>query len=221
MTPAAPDAVARRKLYLGCAAAGIFPYLVNGYVNSKIAAWPALYWSFEVVCWIVIPAAVFAFLARRGLRAADLGLHTRIFGRDSVGLVVLACLVLCPIDAVGYAKVYGYFRTILPDEGMFKYQSVMPEDGAARALAALYFALSAGIVEELYFRGLLFKALASTPLYLVLSPLLFAAIHWESGPANAAGAYVFGLFSAAVFVAIRNLWPLIAGHIFTDYIWFG
>jgi membrane protease YdiL (CAAX protease family) len=226
MTAAAPADVARRNLYLGCAAAGISPYLINGYVNSKIAAWPALYWSFEVLCWIVIPAAVFAVLVRRdGLRAADLGLHGRIFRRHSVGLVVVACMILCPIDAVGYAGVYGYFRTILPDEGLFKYHSMVPEGGAARLLTTLYFALSAGIVEELYFRGLLFKAASffpgSSALYLLLSPLLFAAIHWESGPANAAAAYTFGLFSAAVFLMIRNLWPLIAGHIYTDYAWFG
>jgi hypothetical protein len=214
------------RLYVACAALGIFPYLINGYINSKIAAWPALYWTFEVVCWVVIPGAVFAVLVRRGgLRAADLGLHGRIFGRDSVGLVILACLVLCPLEAVGYGHVYGYFRTFLPDEGVFKYQTMIPDGGARRELIALWFALTAGIVEELYFRGLLFRVAGFFPapraLFLALSPLLFAAIHWESGPANAAGAYVFGVFSAAAFLILRNLWPLIAGHIFTDYIWFG
>ena len=90
---------------------------------------------------------------------------------------------------------------------------------------AVYFALTAGIVEELYFRGLLLKACSYTayavPLYLAASPILFALIHWESGAASTASCYVFGMFYAVTFVVIRNLWPLIVGHVYTDFVWFG
>jgi len=223
---AAPGAGSRRNLYLACAATGISPYLVNGYVNSKVAAWPALYWTLEALFWIAIPAALFFVLVRRGgLRAADLGLHGRIFGRDSVALVIVACLIFCPLDYAVYSRAYEYFRTVLPAEGLFHYQSMIPQSGAGRLLAALYFALTAGIVEELYFRGLLYRIAAferwPATLYLALSPLLFAAIHWENGAASVAGAYVFGLLAASAFLVMRNLWPLIAGHIYTDYVWFG
>jgi membrane protease YdiL (CAAX protease family) len=55
-------------------------------------------------------------------------------------------------------------------------------------------------------------------LYLLVSPILFAAIHWESGWANTGAAYVYGLFAAVAYLAMRNIWPLIVGHFYTDYV---
>jgi membrane protease YdiL (CAAX protease family) len=216
----------RRNLYAACIAAGTFPYLINGYINARIASSPALYWTFELLCWLAVPAVVLVVLVRRaGLRFSEIGLNGRIFGRYSVGLVILMCLVMCLLCAWVYHLALGLSRALLPDNPLFEYQSIVPQSGAAHTLAALYLALSAGIVEEIYFRGLLHKlagwAARPVPAYLTLSPLLFASIHWETGWAGTAAAYVFGLFTALAFLLTRNLWPLIAGHFYTDYSLYG
>lgn len=205
---------------------GIAPYLINGYINSKIVSWPPAYWAFELLIWVLIPAVILVTAVRHaGLKLTDLGFSRTIFGKRSVALILVVAFLFCPIDYMVYANAIGYTRNVLPHEGIFQYHSVVPHSCAMRTLIALYFALTAGFVEEVYFRGFLFKALsfapAQIPLFLLLSPLLFAAIHWESGMANTAAAYISGLFSAVAFILMRNIWPLIAGHIYTDYAWFG
>jgi membrane protease YdiL (CAAX protease family) len=204
--------------------AGIAPLLFNGYVNASIAQWPAVYWSFEFACWIVVPILVLGTLYRScGLRPSHIGLNGTIFGRRSMGLVILTCVVLSPLTLWIYKNSLNYFATFLPNEGLFQYSSIVPPGGPVRTLVVIYLATTAGVVEEVFFRGLLYNVSAFlssrvVPLFLIVSPLLFAAIHWESGPANTAAAYLVGLFAAAVYVVMRNLWPLIAAHIYTDYV---
>ena len=81
------------------------------------------------------------------------------------------------------------------------------------------------IIEEFLFRGLLHRAFSGFPyssvLFLVVSPLLFALVHWEDGLANLASTYIVGVFMAIAYLGFRNLWPLVIGHIFTDLVWFG
>lgn len=149
---------------------------------------------------------------------SDIGIHSRIRGRGSIGLVVLIAVVLCPVYYLVHSSALRFFGTLLPASALF------PESGFGRILVAAYFAITAGIVEEIYFRGLAFRACEmlpfSVPLYLGLSPLLFALIHWESGAANTAATYVVGILAAATYVLLRNLWPLIVAHAYTDYAWF-
>jgi len=178
----------------------------------------------ELIYWVVLPSIVFAGLAQYcGLRISELGLHSRIQGTQSVGFLIFISLLLCPVDYMIYSWALHAFQMVLPYSGMFQYHEVLPADGIRRTLATLYFAATAGVIEELYFRGLIYRACSSfrypVAAYLLASPLLFALIHWESGAANTAACYVLGMFSAAVFLAFRNLWPLIVGHFFTDYVW--
>lgn len=205
---------------------GIFPFFINGYVNALLAPLPVAYWAFEVSYWVVLPAILLTLAVRRqGLRLADIGLDTRVFGKRDVLLLGLLCVAFCPLDLFVYKHTYEYFRTVFTGPAFFEYESIVPKvNGWQRTLVAAYFALTAGVVEEVYFRGLLHKAVQHRPdaggLYLVWSPLLFALIHWEGGFANVSTTYVFGLFAAAAFLAMRNLWPLIIGHIYTDYVLF-
>jgi len=213
------------KLYSILIGIGIFPFLINGYINSVIYSYPFWYWSFELLSWVILPATVMTVAIRfGGLRAADIGLSLNVRGRRAVVLLLLICVVIGPVELYLYESAHTYFKHLFPGKAFFEYESLVPASGIARFLVSLYFSLSAGIVEELYFRGLMFKAAGyfaqPVPVYLIVSPLLFALIHWEGGLANVAATLVFGIATAAVFVAIRNLWPLIIGHIYTDYFWF-
>ena len=218
--------VPQGNFYVWLIGIGIFPFFINGYVNALLAPVPAAYWAFEVSYWVVLPAILMTVAVRRhGLSMADIGLDTRAFGKRNVLLLVLLCVAFCPVDLFVYKHTYEYLRTVFTGPAFFQYESIVPKaDGWPRMGVAIYFALTAGVVEEVYFRGLFHMAVRgradATGIYLVWSPLLFAIIHWEGGLANVFTTYLFGLFAAAIFLVVRNLWPLIFGHIYTDYVLF-
>lgn len=219
------EVAAQRNFYLLLFAIGILPFFVNGVVNPFIFQRPALYWSFEITTWVLLPVLVFSLATRiGGLRLAELGLHARIRERRNAGLLLLLCVLAGPIFLFIYSNSLEFFRRFVPGEALFSYASVVPEQGLYRAIVALYLGVSAGVVEELYYRGFFFRIsqLFHRPLavYLVTSPVLFALTHWEGTPAGVPAAFVVGLFACLLFVTIRNLWPLMIGHVFTDYFWY-
>ena len=162
------SSLSRPRIYWAFLVVGILPFYFNGYVNARIATQSIAYWSFELFCWVLLPLAVFGALVRLGyLRMADIGLHGRIAGRPSVAFIILISVLLCAADYLVHTGAFNYFRTVLPGDGLFQYQSVLPPPGTSRTLVALYFALTAGIVEELYFRGL---ALRAARRYLTATP---------------------------------------------------
>jgi membrane protease YdiL (CAAX protease family) len=216
-----------RNRLLVLALCGIAPFMVNGLVNSKIADDALLYWGFEMLTWIVIPASILYLVIRTpGVRFADLGYHGDIRGERNIGLLLLACAIFAPLCYGVYSYSYDFFSELLTDpEGFFQYDSIVPESGFLYYVVIIYFGLSAGLVEEFLFRGLLYRAFSgfrhSLALFLVISPILFSLVHWEDGLANLASTYIVGVFMAIAYLGLRNLWPLVIGHIFTDLIWFG
>ena len=208
------------------AAIGITPFLLNGVVNSLIYHNALWYWSFELLTWIVIPGVVFYRVMRTpGLRLADLGYHGAIRTRRHPALLALTCALFAPLCYVVYTRSFAFLEPLFPAQPWFQYESVVPESGMLYLLVVAYFALSAGLVEEFLFRGLLYRALAECRdaawLFLLISPLLFALIHWEDGVANLLATYVVGVFMALAYLGLRNIWPLVVGHVFTDLLWFG
>ena len=215
----------RNRLLL-LALCGIAPFLVNGLVNAAIHQNALLYWCFEILTWVVIPSTVLCLLTRTpGFRLSDLGFHGTICGQHKTGLVVLSCVLFAPLVYWVYATSYDYFSGLFPAGDSFDYDAVVPLSGIFYFAVVVYFGLSAGLVEEFLFRGLLHRALSGFPyspvLFLVVSPLLFGLVHWEDGLANLASTYVVGVFMAIAYLGFRNLWPLVIGHIFTDLVWFG
>jgi membrane protease YdiL (CAAX protease family) len=219
-----PDSSNRRLFALFGIA--VSPYLINGYINSLIADNPIHYWTFELVTWVVLPALVFTIARNRyGITLQELGFTAALFGKSRVPLLLGLCVAFSALDWYAYSSLHRYFSQLLPHEGIFHYSSVVPETGIWKILTAVYFAISAGFVEEAIYRGFAFRIMhrvnSSVLPFLVFSPLIFAAVHWESGLANVAASYVLGLIAAVAYVWLRNLWPLVVGHVFTDYVWFG
>lgn len=217
-------AVARHRYLLLCLA-GVFPFFINGPINAIIYHNPYLYWGFELSIWVVAPLLILLAVSRTaGFRLTDLGFHACMMNYRNAAMVFILCLAFAPICYWLYASTFGLFYSLFPEGGFFQYQSVIPADGLPRLAVILYFALSAGLVEEFLFRGLLYRAAQDftrpTLFYLLVSPLLFSLVHWESGIANLFATYVFGIFMAVSYLGFRNLWPLIAGHVYTDLIWF-
>jgi membrane protease YdiL (CAAX protease family) len=92
-----------------------------------------------------------------------------------------------------------------------------------RLAMATYLSMSAGIIEELVFRGFLFYLLRnqfSTVWICVLSSLLFSLFHIGSGISSIAQALVFGALITGWFVYTRNLWSVMIAHGSADVIAF-
>ena len=200
--------------------------MVNGLVNSVIAHNALFYWGFEMLTWIVIPSIILLLVIRtEGLGFSDFGYHGAIRGRRNIGLLIFVCAVFSPLCYGVDFYSYEYFSALFPGQGFFQYKSIVPESGILYFAVTIYLGLSAGLVEEFLFRGLLYRAFSgfrhSLALFLVILPILFSLVHWENGLAKLASTYIVGIFMAIAYLGLRNLWPLVAGHIFTDLIWFG
>lgn len=204
---------------------GIAPFLINGYVNSKIHESFVLYWSFEVLTWIIVPLIV-VFLTTRivGFEFRQLGFHTSICGYQNSAVLVTICLLSGPICYWIYTNIVNSVVTLDLPAGIFVYETIIPDSKFLKYLVVTYFALSAGLVEEFLMRGMLFRAFKnlsnSSVIFLAISPVVFSLVHWEGGLGAIISTYVFGLFMAVAFLLLRNIWPLIVGHIYTNILWF-
>lgn len=202
----------------------ISPLMINGYINAHIYQNPLLYWLFELFSWVGVPLVVW-FIARQhlGITANDIGITNTIFEQKSIFLILLFSAILAPTIFLVYKQSYLFFEGLFSFEPLFEYETMIPQSGILKFIIALYFSISAGLVEEFY-RALVHKLSTyyahPQSIFVILSPIIFALPHWEDGMGNLCATYVVGLFLALIFLVSKNLIPLILGHIYTDMLWF-
>ena len=85
-------------------------------------------------------------------------------------------------------------------------------------LEFLVYGFMVGVVEEIFFRGLLYRALRRTysaPWAVFLSAIPFTAFHIELilNPLNTITIFIFGVFAAMLFERTRSLNPCIGCHV--------
>jgi membrane protease YdiL (CAAX protease family) len=218
----------RRAGILTIVLVGITPLELNGLYNGYLSQFPAWYWLVETFTWILLPSLLLWMGMRSGwFSTDDIGLHTRICGRRNIWLFVVTLIGLSWLVAELSLWSNLLARAIFPvNYGKldFEYTDVIPAGGLGRFLALTHLALTAGIVEELYFRGLVRLLFSNGAIgnlgFIVCSSVLFASIHWEGGVWVLTEALLFGLSTAVIYSITGNLWPLIIGHAWADYFWF-
>ena len=210
---------------------GILPCYFNGFYNPILARNPTGYWIVEALTWIVMPLIAVAAITRSGSTTLNqLGFHTRCRGVQNPWLLIALCVAVpvLMVWADGHFLALGF--VVFPDNPgalPFEYTQVLPprgpQTGFYRLAAILYMGLSAGFVEEFYFRGLLRTIFGSgrwrSIAFVIGSSLLFAGAHWEGGAAKLVYAGCWGLMLAMLYVSIDNLWPLIVAHVIVDCGW--
>ncbi len=208
---------------------GISPFYLNGFYNHALAKDVTMFWLVEIASWIALPVLCLFLFKRfneQGLR--HLGYNSNVFNRQSLGLLVFTTVIFTVAFSTLYETLWDAGSAVFPDSkpfSNFDYSSMIPppgpQTGWLRLAAICYFAMTAGIVEEFYYRAVLRKAFGesrtSTVLFVLSSSVLFAGAHWEGGPATLIATFLSGLIFGTVFVATKNIWPCTIAHVWIDF----
>ncbi len=203
--------------------------LLDGFYKAALYRWsPVAFWWADVAKFVVIPGVVLYYLARAGgVRPRDYGLAAPATPseRDAMlGNALLATLLLVPT----YLLAQEWIGRLWPAATViqFAYETALPQQRFLRELAVAYYALSAGLVEEIVFRGLpwacfeRFRGRHVRAVYVLVTAILFGLAHWENGAPDVLSATAFGLGAAALYLKLGTLWPIIVAHVLTDLIAF-
>jgi membrane protease YdiL (CAAX protease family) len=207
---------------------GSLPLLLNGLYNNYLSYVPILYWMVEILTWICLPIILYYYGYKKALFTnREIGFHKLIRTKDSWLLFIIVTFVT--------AVILNHFDNILRiisfhlfpinyGAGEFNYKNLVPNAGILKFIVTIYFSLSAGIVEEFYYRGLMSKLFnktkASYLLYIIISSLVWAVLHWEAGIRDMFAFFFLGISLATLYKLYGNIWPLILSHILIGYKWF-
>jgi membrane protease YdiL (CAAX protease family) len=220
-----PDRAAQRThtCALTLSAPFLLVNLLDGFTKPALAQLPRLFWTYDVTKWVLLPAVtLFAMRVWCGTRQADFGLHGPAPHWSLAQLSGFT--VLFTALAMSYFGFQLLGARFLPAGGTFDLVALLPE-GAARLAAVLYLCVTAAVVEELFYRGVLREAMAPAGAglgratgYVVVSSTLFGVSHFEGGAVEIFATGLYGVVAALFALRVRNLWPLIVGHFATDFV---
>lgn len=243
--PGSPDYVRQTGRLL---LALLLPYytlaIVDGLFLPELVRNTGAFVVYDLVKFIVLPGMMLWFLHRRlQLGFAELCLIGRGSAYRGGELAVLTFwwagflyvvfllgepLVMIPLGLL-LAPLHWLLSLIveLPDfdlafSSQFRYGVALPDHAVLHALVALLFSATAGVIEEVLFRGL-FRQMISALLgpnavktYIFGSALLFGLAHWEQGSEGLYRATAFGLAAAVLYLKLGDLRPLILAHALID-----
>ena len=223
---------AQHKAGYHCILLGVSPYLVlailNGfYLPPLFAASPVAFWIIQVMQYWLLPLAILClFYTKLGIAPGDYGLSAATPGYpawEMLGAGIFSALLLVIVSTLFWVAGAAFFGH---EDFRFSFNEVVP-DGKLRPLVVLYLACTAGFVEEVMFRGVVWRAFVEMPFkrykmpaYVVVSSLVFALVHWEQAAAGMVSSFGFGLVAAMLYLRLRNLWPMIAAHTLVDVYYF-
>ena len=216
----------------------VFPSIALGLLNTY---WteplhnfsPTLFWAVDISQWLLVPFLVWLLVLRPNkITLAEIGFrspqnHRKLlesFGGEefALALFVLA-FVYFFVDRVATALVWAHLGL----EPGFGYGAVAQSSDHYRYVAALYFGITAAVIEEVVFRGLPWLYLskngaggARKVVYVVITATVFAVTHSEQGLAGVISSGFFGVAAALIFLRTRNLYPVVASHFVIDVVSF-
>lgn len=216
--------LSRADLILISFAPLVLVFALDGYFRRPLYSYSlALYWIFDFFKFVVVPAGALVWLARRvRVVPSQYGMR-RPAEHESwlhfIGLVAFLAFVLYLLYYVAFVASWIALR---PPESTPFYKSIVP-DGLLRVPTALYLAVTAGLVEEVFFRALPLTYLSErfptrVPVagYVLTTSLLFGVAHSGNGDHDVIATFIFGLFAAFFYLKLRDVWPLVGAHALID-----
>lgn len=179
-----------------------------------------LFWVVDGAQWIVLPAVLLGLLARKAaLRPQHYGLAPpeKNFGP----LVGRGFMVFVTAGLVFLVARNLSWRVFGPSPGSFQLTQFFPQ-GLAGVALQIYAAVSAGLVESIFFIGLpwvWYSSASQRPsevLFTLAVSAIFALAHWEHGRHGVIAAYCAHCVMCRWFLHWRTLWPVVLGHTLID-----
>lgn len=181
-----------------------------------------LLWVLDVVFYMLVPCATLVVLYKKGLLDFLKPALTLPKGK-SLPLTILGAAALAFVTHMVFTRgIDPWFMSGGCCRQCLGYP--LPLDALAALLVAVYAPLSAGILEEIIFRGVLIDLLkkytARPAVILLSSAALFAGIHWCGGSGKLMATFVIGLIPSLIYLRTGNLWLPIIWHVLHDAVVF-
>jgi uncharacterized protein len=214
----------RKKALLAFAALS-WPFYLNDFYLIFLSGRPravGLLWILDVIFYTLVPCITLAVLYKKG--RLD-------FLKPALALPKKEALLATVLCAVALACLTHYVFTLGLDKVLMAWGCCrqcqgypLPPGALAALLVTIYAPLSAGILEEVIFRGVLIdllKKYTARPFILIVaSAAIFAAIHWCGGSGKLAATFLTGLIPAAIYLRTGSLWLPMLWHILHDAVVF-
>jgi hypothetical protein len=210
-----------------------FPFvamaLLNGiYLESLYRSSIVCFWIVDGIQFLVVPGlAVFFLVKAASIFPRDYGFKS--FGPSVSAVKILGLyLFMCVVFWLAYFPIVkAAYHFFWPYAGGFGYSLLVPESFLFKIGVVFYLSGTAALVEEAVFRGLpwLYFSMVHPNrrpilVYILLTSILFSAIHYEQGPHGMIATFFLGVVSSLLYVKIQNLWPFVIGHFIMDLISF-
>lgn len=194
---------------------------LNGFYLPVVGRGGALlFWAVDGVQWIVLPAVMLGLLAHSAaLRPQHYGLalpEKNLWPLAGQGLMVFVTAGLVFLVARNLS-----WRVLGPSPGSFQLAQFFPQ-GLAGAAVRIYAAVSAGLVESIFFIGLpwlWYSSASQRPSELqftIAVSAIFALAHWEHGRHGVIAAFFAHGVMCRWFLRWKTLWPVVLGHTLID-----
>jgi membrane protease YdiL (CAAX protease family) len=199
------------------------PLLLNDFYMLIIAE-DAFYWHFalDLLFYIGLQSLV-VYLAWRWkwFTWRSAGLTTEKIWKQTLQgvLLFLAVFLLATLLEILRQFITTHFSWDIPAGGHVTHP---PWNAILSILYILYLSVSAGLYEELIYRGLVISQLRLVTSHdsfsIVLSSLIFALIHWSLGITIVTLAFIVGLFWGSIYIKNGRLLPLMIAHFLFDFV---
>ena len=194
---------------------------LNGFYLPALRSRGApIFWAVDGLQWIVLPALLLGLLAHKAaLRPTHYGLvplGKNLWPLAGQGLMVFVTAGLAFLVARNLS-----WRVLGPSPGSFQWVHLFPQ-GLAGAAVQIYAAVSAGLVESIFFIGLPWLLYASARQhpserrFTLCVSTIFALAHWEHGRHGVIAAFFAHGVMCRWFLHWRTLWPVVLGHTMID-----
>ena len=202
--------------------------IADVYLSEKIGVLES--WASQLLSNVAVPFCILCFFHRtKQIDFFDYGVSSKT--GDYAYLEFVGAVAFCVAAWYITWTAFWFIGKLVADSypmlsSIYITKKLIPEDSIWRLIATIYFALTSGIFEEIYYRGLpkvIAEQLGSANwkiYYVILSSIAFGAIHWGRGFPMAMANFGVGLVTAILYLQIRDLRPLIGAHVVIDLIAF-
>jgi membrane protease YdiL (CAAX protease family) len=175
-----------------------------------------LLWILDILFYFMIPVATIIWLESKGKISLSAYGLTKLPHPNSIIKGITLCLTLIIVFKFYLGPI---INGLMP--GKLFYGYIFPESQPFRFIIILYASLSAGVLEEIVYRGVvtteLRKHIQSKLLLVIFSCFIFAGIHWSEGPAKVTQTFIWAIIPTIWFLKERNLWGPIVCHFLYDF----